>query len=117
MREPTTGESTTGPATPREGSRDLTPLGRSLRVGASTARVAPDGTSLRSAYPAAVNSTPIPAANAATPNAMTDVNSDERRNEAFIIVARTRSSLSSSAYVLPSEAWRACLLMMSGLPR
>ncbi len=39
----------------------------------------------------------MPIANAATPNETTDVNSDARRNDAFIIVARTGSSCGSSA--------------------
>lgn len=35
---------------------------------------------------------PIPIANAATPKEMTEVNSDARKNDAFIMVERTGSS-------------------------
>ena len=52
-------------------------------------------------------------ANAATPNDTTEVNSDVRRNEAFIMVTRTGSSCASSAYVLPPEILRAWCWMMS----
>src|SRR5699024_11100475 len=53
--------------------------------------------SARKANPTRMNKSPSPAANAAIPNAMTDVNSEARKNEPFITVSRVGSSPSNSA--------------------
>ena len=65
-----------------------------------------------SATPSRMNTTPRPAAIAATPNATTEVNSDARRNDPVIAVWRAGSSRPSSAYVLPPVAARVCFSMV-----
>lgn len=56
---------------------------------------------------------PRPIANAAVPNETTDVNSDARRNDAFMMIGRLGSSWGSSAKVFPPLIAVACVLMIS----
>lgn len=65
------------------------------------------------AQPMMKNTAPVPIARSETPKETTEVKSEERRNAAFITVARRGSSCESSEYVLPPDASRACVLMAS----